>query len=74
MLPDDDSQTVRDSDAEYTMEYPAVCPVCGLTITTLKVVRLLRGRVNFISTLPRHGRVVICPSCRAVLSAALSIA
>lgn len=71
---DDDGETVRDSDAEYKMEYPAVCPVCGLTITTLKVVRLLRSRVNFTSTLPRHGRAVICPSCRTILSAALTIA
>lgn len=70
----DDGETVRDSDAEYRMEYPAVCPVCGLTITTLKVVRLLRSRVNFTSTLPRHGRAVICPSCRTILSAALTIA
>jgi hypothetical protein len=65
---------VRDSDAEYRMEYPAVCPVCGRTIRTVKVVRLLRSRVNFTSTLPRHGRVVICPACRTILSAALSIA
>jgi hypothetical protein len=72
--PLEESGDIRDSDAEYTMEYPAVCPVCGRTITTVKVVRLLRTRVNFTSTLPRHGRVVICPSCRTILSAALSIA
>ena len=65
---------VRDSDAEYALEYPAVCPVCGTTITTVKVVRLLRVRVNFVSTLPRHGRVVICPKCRVILSAGLTIA
>ena len=65
---------VRDSDAEYALEYPAVCPVCGTTITTLKVVRLLRSRVNFTSTLPRHGRAVICPKCRVILSAGLTIA
>jgi hypothetical protein len=70
----EESLDVRDSDAEYTMEYPAVCPVCGRSITTVKVVRLLRTRVNFTSTLPRHGRVVICPACRTILSAALSIA
>jgi hypothetical protein len=70
----DESSDVLDSDAEYTMEYPAVCPVCGRTITTVKVVRLLRFRVNFTSTLPRHGRMVICPSCRTILSAALTIA
>ena len=65
---------VRDSDAEYQLEYPAVCPVCGTTISTVKVVRLLRARVNFTSTLPRHGRVVICPKCRVILSAGLTIA
>lgn len=69
-----EADDVRDSDAEYALEYPAVCPVCGTTITSLKVVRLLRSRVNFTSTLPRHGRVVICPKCRIILSAALTIA
>jgi hypothetical protein len=73
-IPLEESLDVRDSDAEYTMEYPAVCPVCGRTITTVKVVRLLRIKVNFTSTLPRHGRMVICPSCRTILSAALTIA
>ena len=72
-LPEENLDIV-DSDAEYAMEYPAVCPVCGSTITTVKVVRLLRSRVNFTSMLPRHGRAVICPSCRTILSAALSIA
>ena len=65
---------VRDSDAEYALEYAAVCPACGTTISTVKVVRLLRVRVNFTSTLPRHGRVVICPKCRVILSAGLTIA
>lgn len=65
---------VRDSDAEYALEYPAVCPVCGTTISTVKVVRLLRARVNFTSMLPRHGRAVICPKCRVILSAGLTIA
>jgi hypothetical protein len=69
-----EADDVRDSDAEYALEYPAVCPVCGTTITSVKVVRLLRSRVNFVSTLPRHGRVVICPKCRVILSAALTIA
>jgi hypothetical protein len=69
-----EADDVRDSDAEYALEYPAVCPVCGTTIATVKVVRLLRARVNFTSTLPRHGRVVICPKCRVILSAGLTIA
>ena len=53
----DEGHDVRDSDAEYMLEYPAVCPCCGTTIATVKVLRLLRTRVNFTSTLPRHGRV-----------------
>jgi len=69
-----EADDVRDSDAEYALEYPAVCPVCGTTIATVKVVRRLRARVNFTSTLPRHGRVVICPKCRVILSAGLTIA
>jgi hypothetical protein len=70
----DEGHDVRDSDAEYMLEYSAVCPCCGTTISTVKVVRLLRTRVNFTSTLPRHGRVVICPKCRTILSAGLTIA
>ena len=72
--PLDERADIRDSDAEYMLEYPALCPVCGRTISTVKVVRLLRARVNFTSTLPRHGRVVICPTCRTILSADLTIA
>jgi hypothetical protein len=68
-----EKRDVRDSDAEYTLEYTAGCPVCGATINTVKVVRLLRTRVNFTSTLPRHGQVIICPECRAILSAGLAI-
>jgi hypothetical protein len=66
-------QNVEDSEAEYALEYPAVCPSCGEVLATVKVVRLLRTRVNFTSTLPRHGRAVICPGCRAILSAALTM-
>ena len=69
-----ETDDVRDSDAEYALEYSCVCPVCGTTISAVKVVRMLRSRVNFTSTLPRHGRVVICPKCRVILSASLSIA
>jgi uncharacterized protein (DUF2225 family) len=70
----EETDDVRDSDAEYALEYPCTCPVCGTSIGSVKVVRMLRSRVNFTSTLPRHGRVVICPKCRVILSASLSIA
>ena len=42
----------RDSEAEFTLEYPATCPRCGHEVKTLKVARLLRTRVNFVSTFP----------------------
>jgi hypothetical protein len=71
--PNGTGEHVRDSEAEYALEYPAVCPSCRETIKTVRAIRLLRTRVNFTSTLPRHGRAVICPLCRVVLNAALTI-
>jgi len=65
---------VYDSEAEYTLEYAAACPKCGAPINTLKVIRLLRTRVNFVSTLPRRGRVLACPMCRAIVSGELTLA
>jgi ribosomal protein S27E len=59
-------------DAVYRLETPVKCPYCGETISILKAVRLLREQVNFTSTLPRRGRVVACPVCRAVLPAELT--
>jgi hypothetical protein len=35
------------------------------------IVRLLRLRVNFVSTLPRRGHVAACPLCRGILSVGL---
>ena len=59
------------AEAVYQLEGPVVCPSCRSSITTLKVVRMLRTRVNFTSTLPRRGRAVACPECSVVLSAEL---
>ena len=36
-------------------------------IDRLYVVRLYRSKVNFVSSLPRSGRVLICPHCRTYL-------
>ena len=58
-------------EAEYTMEIPLPCPHCKAQIQTVMIVRLLRLRVNFVSSLPRRGHVVACPRCRGILSAAL---
>jgi len=70
---DGEDEVVHDSDAEYTLEYAATCPRCGESIRTLRVIRLLRTRVHFVSTLPRRGRVLACPLCRAVISGELTI-
>jgi DNA-binding response OmpR family regulator len=58
-------------EAEYSLEYPVRCPSCGDTISSLKAVRLLRAHVNFTSTMPRRGRLVVCPTCLAILPAEL---
>jgi hypothetical protein len=64
---------IQDSEAEYALEYPAVCPKCGEMVGTLRVIRLLRTRVNFVSALPRRGRVLACPFCRVILSGELTL-
>jgi CheY-like chemotaxis protein len=60
------------AEAEYTLESPVKCPACGERMTTLKAVRLVRAQVNFTSTLPRRGRVIVCPHCLAVVPAELT--
>jgi two-component system response regulator HydG len=59
-------------EAEYALECPVRCPVCREILSTVKAVRLLRSHVNFTSTLPRRGRLVVCPRCLAVIPAELS--
>jgi DNA-binding response OmpR family regulator len=59
-------------EAEYTLECPVRCPICGERIASLKAVRLVRRQVNFTSTLPRRGRVMACPHCLALVPAELT--
>ena len=59
-------------EAEYSLEHPVRCHACGETLTTLKAIRLLRTEVNFTSTLPRRGRVIVCPQCHVLLPAELT--
>lgn len=59
-------------DAVYRLESKAKCPQCGEAISTLRAVRLLRIQVNFISTLPRRGRIITCPSCFTIVPAELT--
>jgi len=57
--------------AEYALEVPLTCHHCQTVITCVHVVRLLRTRVNLVSTLPRRGHVLVCPECRGIFSADL---
>lgn len=59
-------------EAEYALETPVRCPACGERIVTIKAVRLIRGHVNFTSTLPRRGRVLACPHCLAIVPGELT--
>jgi hypothetical protein len=85
MAPDDDDAYVMPDDvnvdetlgewqaaAVYTLELPARCPHCREPIRTLKVLRLTRTQVTFTSSLPRGGRVIVCPLCERIVSAELS--
>ena len=67
-------QPCREVEAEYMLEYPVCCPHCSEELDVVRVVRLLRTKVNFTSLLPRRGRVISCPKCLKVLSAELSVA
>jgi hypothetical protein len=61
-----------DGGAVYTLERSARCPHCKELIRSLRVMRLKRTQVSFTSPLPRAGRIIVCPSCLAILSADVS--
>lgn len=69
----DDTQSVWRSEpaAVYGLEHPVTCSSCRCEIDQLFAVRLFRARANFMSSLPRSGRVLVCPSCRAIVSGEL---
>jgi hypothetical protein len=58
--------------ATYTLEVPVRCPFCDEAIKTIRIVGLTRTQVSFTSTLPRKGRIAICPECDRILPAELS--
>lgn len=58
-------------EAEYALESPSNCPSCNSSVRTLHVVRLLRTKVNFTSSLPRRGYAVVCPVCHTIVPAAI---
>ena len=58
--------------AVYSLEEAAKCPQCRESIDSVRVLGLTRTQVAFTSTLPRKGRVIVCPKCSQILSAELS--
>ena len=59
-------------EAEYELERPARCPSCQKLITKVGVIRLIRTRVNFVSTFPRRGYLAVCGECSSILPADLA--
>ena len=59
--------------ATYTTEVAVRCPHCEESIHTVRIVALTRSQVAFTSTLPRKGRVAVCPECDAILPVELSV-
>jgi hypothetical protein len=66
-----DSQLPLLGEAEYQLEIPLTCPHCREAVSSVFVIRMLRVRVNFVSSLPRRGYCLVCPQCRAILTAEL---
>lgn len=69
-MSDPDIPTI--GEAEYMLEEAISCHHCRQELKSVAVIRLLRSRVDFVSTLPRRGHVIVCPLCKGILSAALS--
>lgn len=57
----------REPEAEYALESPVRCSCCSSLVETVHVVRLLRTKVNFTSSLPRRGCVGVCPICKTLV-------
>ena len=68
----DDIPEAWQSPATYTLEMNVRCPHFEERIRTIRIVGLSRSQVAFTSTLPRKGRVAVCPECDAILPVELS--
>ena len=71
VTPGKSSDTASEVEAEYTLETEARCPACGECLESIQVVRVLRTRVNFVSTLPRRGQLLVCGECQTILAGSL---
>ena len=71
IFPGGDTEPGSEVEAEYTLETDARCPTCGKYLESIQVVRVLRTRVNFVSTLPRRGQLLVCGECQTILAGSL---
>src|SRR5262245_47792552 len=60
------------STSSYTLDSAVCCPHCQERITSVRIIGLTRSQVAFTSTLPRKGRVIVCPECERILTVELS--
>jgi len=58
-------------EAHYALETAVCCNHCDAELRSVYVVRLLRTKVNFTSSLSRRGYAVVCPHCRHFLPATI---
>lgn len=58
-------------EAHYALESAVRCSHCDQMLRSVYVVRLLRTKVNFTSSLSRRGYAVVCPTCRNFLPATI---
>jgi hypothetical protein len=57
--------------AIYRLEAPVGCPHCGEQVSTLRVIGLSPSQVS-AAPAPRKGRVIVCPECDRIVSAAFA--
>lgn len=60
------------STAAYTLDVAVRCPHCNEAIRMIRIVGLTRSQVAFTSTLPRKGRLAVCPECDRILPVELT--
>jgi hypothetical protein len=58
--------------ATYNLEMAVRCPHCDEAIRAIRIVGMSRSQVAFTSTLPRKGRIAVCPECDRILPVELS--
>lgn len=61
----------REIEAELALESAAVCPHCRAPIDSVLVERLLRTKVNSVSSLPRRGQIMLWANCQVILTGSL---